>query len=67
MKALNYEQIQNIKGGGLDCSDAGIASFIGGAAAGGAIFFGWGGLVSGVAAWAYIVDYCFSGQIKASR
>lgn len=35
--------IEKINGGKLDCSNAGIASFIGGAAVGGAIFFGWVG------------------------
>ena len=58
MKELNLEQMENLNGGGLDCSPAGGAAFIAGAGLAGALFFGWGGLATGYWAMAYWGIYC---------
>lgn len=58
MKELSIEQMEMVSGGDLDCSDAGGIAFVAGAGIAGAIFFGWGGLVSGYAAMAYWTLTC---------
>ncbi|AFL86225.1 hypothetical protein Belba_3739 [Belliella baltica DSM 15883] len=50
--------MEMVSGGALDCSLEGGAAFVAGAGVAGAIFFGWGGLVSGYAAYAYWLTTC---------
>ncbi|MFP3598765.1 hypothetical protein [Chryseobacterium sp. SIMBA_029] len=57
MKTLNVSQMEIINGS-FDCSNENRLAFVAGAAIGGAIFMGWGGLVTGYAARVYTVIKC---------
>lgn len=58
MKSLNLKQMENIEGGNFDCSTGGRLALVAGAAAGGAIFFGWGAVVAGYGALVYSSFRC---------
>ena len=58
MKTLELNQMEILVAGEFDCSDSGRLAFVAGAGVAGAIFFGWGGLVTAYAAAAYTVAKC---------
>ena len=58
MKKLELNQMENLEGG-IPCTKADILAFTAGAAIGGAIFFGIGGLVTGYAAFAISATVCY--------
>lgn len=57
MKKLELNQMEQINGA-FDCSNGNQAAFVAGAALGGAIFFGWGAIVTGYAAGVYVLVKC---------
>lgn len=59
MRNLSLEEMENVQGA-LGCSDAEGAALIAGAAIGGALFFGVGGIVTGYTAMAFWVLKCHS-------
>lgn len=57
MKKMELNQMESLTAG-FDCSDGNRLAFIGGATVGGAIFFGWGAVVTGYAALVYTSFRC---------
>jgi hypothetical protein len=57
MSKLEMTKMEKIQAG-FDCSNENRLAFIGGATVGGAIFFGWGAVVTGYAALVYSSFKC---------
>lgn len=58
MKKMNFEKMELVQGGKLDCSDGAGVAFVAGATAAGAVFFGVGALVTGYTALAVFAWAC---------
>lgn len=57
MKKLDVNKMESYQGS-FDCSNGNRLAFVAGATIGGAVFFGWGAIVTGYAAGVYTVIKC---------